>query len=31
VLAWAIENVPPVAEPGEQFFYSDTNFGMVHF
>jgi len=29
VLAWAIENSPPVAQPGDQFFYSDTNFQLL--
>jgi len=29
VLAWAIANVPPAAQPGEMFNYSDTNFQLL--
>ncbi len=29
VLAWAVENAPPVAVPGEMYNYSDTNFQLL--
>ena len=29
VLAWAVENAPPVAAPGEMYNYSDTNFQLL--
>lgn len=29
VLDWAIANVPPVAQPGEVYNYSDTNFQLL--
>ncbi|MCB8944339.1 MAG: beta-lactamase family protein [Ardenticatenaceae bacterium] len=29
VLAWAIANAPPLAQPGETFHYSDTNFQLL--
>lgn len=29
VLAWAVENIPPVSLPGEGFHYSDTNFQLL--
>ena len=29
VLAWAVENAPPVGTPGEMFHYSDTNFQLL--
>ncbi|MCA9954302.1 MAG: serine hydrolase [Anaerolineales bacterium] len=29
VLAWDIENTPPVGMPGEQYVYSDTNYQLL--
>ncbi len=29
VLAWAVENIPPVSIPGDGFHYSDTNFQLL--